>query len=243
MDKKTARALSDLTTNFYEQVHDSFDATRQAPWQGWDEVVRVARGCGLPAEGRLRVLDLACGNLRFERYLRDLGYKVEARAYDNCDELVGAGEGVGSDVAFHHVDLAGALFEGGLGEVLDAPACDMAVCFGFMHHVPLESQRCQLLSALADAVRPGGVVAVSFWQFARSARLMAKAVSVESGDTGDYLLGWQGRSDVRRYCHSFEEAEIDELVGACGSQVMELARFSADGKTGDMNRYLILRRN
>ena len=243
MDKKTARALSDLTTNFYEQVHDSFDATRQAPWQGWDEVMQVACRCGLPAHGRLRVLDLACGNLRFERYLRSLDYEVEAHAYDNCDELVGAGEGVGGDVAFHHVDLAGALFEGGLGEVLDVPACDMAVCFGFMHHLPMGGLRSQVLSALADAVRAGGVVAVSFWQFARSARLMAKAVPVEGGDAGDYLLGWQGRSDVRRYCHSFEEAEIDELVGACGSQVMELARFSADGKTGDMNRYLILRRN
>lgn len=119
----------------------------------------------------------------------------------------------------------------------------MAVCFGFMHHVPMGSLRSQVLSALADAERPGGVVAVSFWQFARSARLMAKAVPVEGGDAGDYLLGWQGRSDVRRYCHSFEEAEIDELVGACGSQVMELVRFFADGKTGDMNRYLILRRN
>lgn len=243
MDAKTARALSDLTTDFYQHVSLSFSATRQAPWQGWDELVRVARGCELPVEGHLRVLDLACGNLRFERYLHGLGYEVEAYAYDNCDELVGAGDAAGCAVAFHHADLVGALFEGGLGEVLDVPACDMAVCFGFMHHVPMGSLRRQVLGALVDAVRPGGVVAVSFWQFVRSARLMAKAEPVEGGDEGDYLLGWQGRSDVRRYCHSFEEAEIDALVRSCGSQVTEVARFSADGKTGDLNRYLILRRN
>ena len=243
MDKKTARALSDLTTNFYEQVHDSFDATRQAPWQGWDEVMRVARGCGLPAHGRLRVLDLACGNLRFERYLLGLGYEVEAYAYDNCDELVGAQDGAGLDLAFHHVDLAGALFDEALDRALNAPPCDMAVCFGFMHHVPVASLRGEALQALVDAVRPGGMVAVSFWQFARSARLMAKAQPVEGGDAGDYLLGWQNRDDVWRYCHSCTEAEIDELVRQCGVEATEVARFSADGKTKDLNRYLILRRN
>jgi hypothetical protein len=59
--------------------------------------------------------------------------------------------------------------------------------------------------------------------------------------SGDYLLGWQGRTDVARYCHSFLEDEIDELVLHASQATQEVARFSADGKSGELNRYSVLR--
>lgn len=246
MDMTTAHMLSDLTTSFYQQVGSSFSATRQAPWAGWQRVLDLARPMGGEP---LRVLDLACGNLRFERFLADQGITFVAHAVDNCDEMVRLGlEGIGSaagshQVTYHRADIVGLMFDGGLqGESPWPLGNDLCVSFGFMHHIALAEHRVQVMRFLVEAARPGGTIVVTFWQFARSQRLMAKAVPVEGGDAGDYLLGWQQEEGVWRYCHSYTDEEIDDLVGACGNGARELERFSADGRTDDLNRYLILQR-
>lgn len=230
MDEKTARRMSELTTEFYARANESFSATRQAPWPGWDRVLDI---CELRGAARMRVLDLACGNLRFERFLADYVDDLRVWAADNCDALVGSPAEFALE--YQHLNIAENPTD------IVAPPCDLAVSFGFMHHLPLRRQRRAVLKALADHTRPGGYVVVTFWQFAKNSRLLAKARPVRGGDKGDYLLGWQDRTDVARYCHSFSEDEIDALVASLGNSVEEVARFSADGKTGDLNRYLVLR--
>ena len=64
-----ALRLCARTGECYRANAESFSQTRQSPWQGW---VRLLEVMGLAAEQKpLRVLDLACGNLRFERYMAD----------------------------------------------------------------------------------------------------------------------------------------------------------------------------
>ncbi|WP_172136222.1 class I SAM-dependent methyltransferase [Adlercreutzia sp. ZJ473] len=210
-------------------------------------------------EPTLRVLDLGCGNLRFERFLAArAGGPVEAFAVDNCAPLVAQGtrdalpEGV--RVRFQPLDVMGTLHAGeDLARALDAPACDLAVAFGLMHHVPTFGQRVRVLEALASHVRPGGHVSVALWQFARSGRLRAKAAAatargcaacgIDPGELGegDCLMGWQDEQDVFRYCHHFDEAEVDALARALEPRAREVARFSADGRDVPLNRYLVLR--
>ena len=246
MDLDTARRLCDLTSTFYGEVAGSFDGTRQQDWPGWEHVGEAA---GLLAGHSLRVFDLACGNLRYERHLANRGMSIDCYAVDSCDELVQRGiaslpayEGA-LRVAYQHLDVLGTLLDGAdLTKAIEAPACELSVSFGFLHHVPQPELRAQVLHALVAHTAPGGFVAVSFWQFAHNARLMSKALPVEGGDQGDYLLGWQGRTDVVRYCHSFSEEEVDRLVRACTPQARQVARFSADGRSGDLNRYIVLRR-
>ena len=244
MDLQTARRLSDLTTTFYAHVSTSFSATRQAPWPGWKRVAELAweedRATAGPSDAcgdTYHVLDLACGNLRFARFAQQQHTNVRVWAVDNCDDLAAADD----NVCYQHLDLAHTLLDDqDLSQALDAPLCDLCVCFGFMHHVPLPQHRSAVLRALVDHAAPGGLIAVSFWQFERDARIMAKAQPL--ADKGDYLLGWQGRQDVRRYCHSFDEGDIDELIRAVAPLAQEIERFSADGKSGDLNRYVVLRR-
>jgi SAM-dependent methyltransferase len=250
----TARTLARLTSEFYAEVAPSFSQTRQEAWPGWERVVGVLAptlsqlsGHGTP----LRVLDLACGNLRFERYLErrlppSLG--IEAYAYDACDELVAKGRASLARTRLHyrHVQL------GVPGEDLCAPHVHLAVCFGFLHHLPLVAQREHVIDALVEATVAGGVVALAFWQPSKSKRLRAKMeaftahraseLGITDLDRGDYLLGWQERSDVARYCHDFSEQEIDALLAGVAGRATEVARFSADG--GDkLNRYVLLQRN
>ena len=267
MDETTARKLSRLTGLFYEQVSLSFSQTRQAPWPGWDTVLDIA----LPASWQARrkpyhLLDLACGNLRFERYCAErmqgqlpdatsdaVEPLVIAHALDDCDALVeeGSVEGGLVQVRYRHLDIAEELFAGhDPASRLEAGPCDLSVCFGFMHHLALPEHRVRVLEALVRATRPGGYVALSLWQLSNSVRLLSKArattaracaqLGIEALGQGDYLLGWQGRSDVWRYCHDFSEDEVADLLLAVGDRACEVARFSADGATGNLNRYLVL---
>ena len=274
MDEATARELVRLTNDFYAQTSASFDATRQAPWLGWRRVfeeLRVhATSLGEPLASRsdepFELLDLACGNLRFERFLAETLQAARGsvqttadvplarvHAFDACEALVGVPEVPGMEICFAPIDILQTLFaKRDLTCALGSLACDLAVCFGFMHHVPLASQRAQVLASLVQSVRPGGSVAVAFWQLSQSERLLAKARATTAAalpvlghtslDEGDYLLGWQGSRDALRYCHDFSEGEIDVLVETLGSSACELARFSSDGAEGTLNRYLVLQR-
>ena len=147
MDEGLALRLCALTGEFYRANAESFSQTRRSPWQGW---VRLLEVMGLAAEREpLCVLDLACGNLRFERYLADAlpNRMLSGYAVDNCDPLVEAGERNESDalsrMSFQNLDAIERLSAGCLRESLEAPdaSCDLAVSFGFMHHVPLERWR------------------------------------------------------------------------------------------------------
>ena len=60
--------------------------------------------------------------------------------------------------------------------------------------------------------------------------------------TGDHFLGWQQDPRPLRYCHSFAEDEVDALVRSVADCAREVERFSADGSSDTLNRYLILQR-
>lgn len=249
--------LCALTGEFYRANAESFSQTRQSPWQGWVRLLEVMEAAS--GQEPLCVLDLACGNLRFERYLADAlpSRMLSGYAVDNCDPLVEAGERNESDalsrMSFQNLDAIERLSGGSLRESLEAPdaSCDLVVSFGFMHHVPLERWRVELLRALIAKVRPGGFVAVSFWRFLNSDKLARKAqettdrARAELGlpelPQNDYLLGWQDTQELYRYCHHFDEPEIERLLAMVADSADLVSRFEADGKTGNLNEYVVLR--
>lgn len=257
MDTKTAQTLSELTQAFYAAVAPSFSATRQAPWQGWEQAWRLM---DLPTQRELRVWDVACGNLRFGRFLSEQGVAARIWAWDSCSALLEEAPPSGAvSYELEQLDLVGLLDHTVAGTLSDdkeravgsLPPMDLAVSFGFMHHLPRAEQRQALMRMLAGQLAPGGYALVSFWQFADDERLRTKAELAtqrardQRGLAGlgacDYLLGWQDREDVLRFCHHCTEAEIDGLVACVGAMAREVARFSADGKGGRLNRYVLLR--
>lgn len=244
MDTQTADILRELTNDFYQKQAASFAATRQAPWPGWKKCLEF-----LPAQPELSVFDLACGNLRFEAFLTSAlpGTDFSFYAVDSCDELAPETRAVN----YQHLDVTGALGRGlSLNGQFVAPACDLSVSFGFLHHVALPERRAQILNALIDQCKPGGFVIVSLWQFMRDPARRDKAqatheharreLNLPELDAGDYLLGWQNIPGAWRYCHSFSEAGIDRLIASVAARARLVARFSADGHTENLNTYLIL---
>lgn len=252
----TAEQLSYVTSEFYTQQAQSFSATRQMPWQGWQQCLDAMPQ--LSAGEKLSVLDVGCGNLRFARFLCDEVGIVPAKyfAVDNCKPLVESGE-VGthiSELIFIELDVIKSLLDNTLSSRLTVPACDLVVAFGFLHHVPGAQKRIQLLHTLLDKTKPGGFVCVSFWQFMNSQKLAAKAqettaqglralgIDASELEEHDYLIGWQDKANTWRYCHHFSQEELDELLASLGPDVHVCAQFSADGKDNNLNRYVILQR-
>lgn len=84
-----------------------------------------------------------------------------------------------------------------------------------------------------------------------SAKLAAKAskttaqalqqlqISSDALEKNDYLLGWQDQPHTWRYCHHFTQGELEDLVAQLAPQARMCAQFSADGKEGNLNRYIV----
>ena len=265
MDSETAHILCDLNTRFYAENAASFSETRAGGWPGWGRLVEELYGygcawadtqragtCAAERAETVCVVDAACGNLRFERFLAETLPDVEfaVDAFDNCEALVGEAP---AWVSYHACDIAGALLA---GEPALPSAClaDLAVSFGFLHHVPMLEARVRLLRELIGAVRPGGFAVVSLWRFADEPHMRKRAYATTAAglselgleaaalDAGDYLVGWQDVPHAFRYCHSFSDDDVDALVRAVAGRASLVERFRADGRTGKLNEYLVFRR-
>lgn len=218
----------------------------------------------------MRAVDVACGNMRLLSFLLDAfpRARIDYRAIDGetglLDRARRAETGEGAERARIHVqrlDILTALLDArpapGRGDsraarTLDAPAADLVCCFGFMHHVPGHELRRALVEELVGTAARGGIVALSCWRFMDDPRIAAQARAVTAEmrrrepslalEPRDHFLGWQGDASLPRYCHHIDEPELDGLAAAArAAGASEVARFSADGRSGELNRYLILR--
>jgi SAM-dependent methyltransferase len=251
MDPRTRDALRALDRRFYESCADAFDRTRDHAWPGWERIpLPACAGAAQP----LRVLDVGCGNARLATALRgridrgldytgvDQSPRMLAHARARLAGLRG--------VAFTLCETD--VLDGDPDAVLPEGPFDLVVAFGLLHHVPGHDARRSLLRALARRVAPGGVLAFTAWQFADRPRFARRIVpwstlaatsasAIDPGalEPGDHLVAFGSRGGVR-YAHHCDEAELDALEG--GLPLRPLARFSADGRSGDLNRYVVLGR-
>ncbi len=127
----------------------------------------------------------------------------------------------------------------------------LIVAFGLFHHVPGYDERLGLLAELGRRLDHQGILAISFWQFARFERFKKKmvswkdfqeatGVSVDPSDLepGDTILTWGSNPPAFRYCHFMDPKEISRLLA---SQPLEIvADYRADGAAGNLNHYYLL---
>lgn len=307
MTRATVRALCQLNTEFYERNAASFSQTRTAPWEGWR---RCMAACGFddsdgaaldqPVDAQIAdsVLDIACGNLRFEAFLANTYPHIDWSffAVDNCEPLVASGqEDVAKKVHSTCEDIVSNLLDGlPAAEPANVPALaaatpfDLVVSFGFLHHIPSFDLRQQFLLEALSQVKPGGYLVVSFWQFLNDPAKRAKveqthaealaffascaetrandrdaldrgagssssgnpdlscpkltAFFADSLEPNDCFLGWKNEPSNYRYCHHFSNEEIDRIITALAPHATVVESFSADGKPGNLNRYVVFKR-
>ena len=200
MNRDFASSLIQLNNTFYREHSASFSDTRQAPWPGWVRTMDIALGQLDVAtiEHPVRVFDLACGNMRFENFAAggalaakgvdganpsaDASCPFEFYGVDSCQDL--AIDAHGHALRIPNLDVLDALMKLNPAEtpdvLFDAPLADISVCFGFMHHVPSCEYRVRVLDALVRQTRPGGIIAISFWEFMNDERMVRKAARAEA---------------------------------------------------------------
>lgn len=260
VDKHTEEVLLQLNKDFYDTYAASFSRTRDAAWEGWEQLLYPLSEQA-PFDN-LRVLDVGAGNLRFAAFLHahvlgKLARRITYVAVDGCRELLDRGA-LGLREAFTDADAAAfsvRTLEGdvrALSEVVaDESAFDLVVAFGLMHHLPRVDTRVELMEQMRGLLSERGLIVVSFWRFldeearAEKARKQtaealtlnasARTLGAEKLASSDCLLGWQGASDVPRYCHSFTDEDIS--VCTLGVEVCCVNSWEGDGKSHRLNAY------
>ena len=261
MNDDTRARLCAINRDFYDRTAAEFSATRDHPWPGW------TRLAGELTPGPLSVLDAACGNGRFAAFLAESRQGsaggLDYLGLDASEHLLARARAreLGEGLRFEHRDL----LCGDDDASLPPGPYDLISVFGFLHHVPGFEARRALLTALGDRLAAGGLLAVTVWCFGESERLQGRrmpwqrynesaraTVDVTQLEPGDQLLCWGERTTAAsgvpavRYCHLADEPEVERLLAAIGGASPGLrvsGRYRADGRSGDLNLYLLLRRS
>ena len=262
MNAEDIRGLNALNARFYGRFGTSFSATRQAPWAGWLHLADLLEADGrIPGGSLLHLMDVGAGNCRFERFLveRFPSLQGDFLLLDSAEEpCCTEAQKFAVPTRFVRWDCVEELLA--VDGNLPAANADLTVAFGLAHHLPSAALRERFLRALVRATKPGGLVVVSFWQFLGDDGLAARAkestaaaapylralgINPECLEAGDCILGWQGASfgeGAMRFCHHFDDNEIHRLVCAVDDEAGLRARFSADGRNGGLNAYVVLER-
>jgi SAM-dependent methyltransferase len=242
MDDTLRSYLNNLNRAFYETTALEFDQTRGQAWRGWQPVLTHL-------EAPSTVLDVGCGNGRFGIYL---AHKLSAPfVYHGIDnnaallEIAGqaldesARAGKLTALTLTNADLLDGLPTAAMG------AYDLIALFGVIHHIPGYTARQTFMRTLAERLAPGGVLAFACWRFYEFERFRERilpwtAELAAQVERHDYLLDWRRGENAVRYCHYVDDDEHAALVRAAG--LSEAATYRADGSTGMVNRYSILKK-
>jgi tRNA (uracil-5-)-methyltransferase TRM9 len=235
MNKTLVRQLQSINDRFYQKNAYSFSQTRQSPWPGWQKLLSHIRGLPSP----LSLLDLGCGNGRFGIFLTDSN--VRLKSYVGIDEnqalLEETKQSLKIPTRLHQANLLD--FPSPL-----APALfDLVAVFGVMHHIPGSDNRLLLLEKSASYVKPGGILAVSYWDYTQDPRFASRLIpwhtiqiDEKELDPGDYLLNWQ-QGEVPRFYHHTSEAEI--AIHSTKIPLKIVDTYKEDGKSRNLNHYMV----
>jgi SAM-dependent methyltransferase len=250
MDEQTIRSLNAINQSFYSANAAAFDQSRSAPWPGWRGLpARIRQITRDPAAAELRVLDVGCGNGRFGDFLAEqLGSEgIHYCGIDSSSPLIARAKERAlpfAGVEFLQLDF----IEAGSG--LPKGPFALIALFGVLHHVPSHFHRRALLRSLGERLQPGGILALTTWQFEAFSRFQSRLIpwsdynrtaadpiDLTQLEPGDHLLPWGDAGSAQRYCHFTGEAEMGELLEGLSFEVID--SYTADGREGNLNRYFI----
>lgn len=224
MLNKQIEEIINLNNEFYLQNNESFDNSRNfGYWEGFEEILKY-----FPQNPK--ILDLACGNARFLRFLLDT--KTHISSYigvDSSKEFIQKNKLKYPDFEFYKLDALRELNQ--LKEKYSVVAV-----FGLTHHIPSFEFRKAWFLELSKLVESNGILVLSFWNFDTSKSDSDFKPNFYQIEKNDFFLGWKKNYVFHRYCHLFNQDELEEIVN-------NLKKFNLIASfEKDKNIYLILKK-
>ncbi len=243
MNQKTIKKLNQLNKDFYRKTADSFSQSRSYFWPGWQKLLPYLNIVSAQ-KNELNVLDLACGNGRFGLFLAENSPKIKINYHgvDFSRELLSKAEKKLSKTNINFKLKKTDIIE----DFHLSRKYDLITAFGLFHHIPSFDLRRKILKILADHLAEDGLVAVTFWQFADKPRFKDKIVNPEKVgidpgqlESNDYILDWKRGKTAYRCCHCADQPEVEKLTENLDLKMVD--NYLADGKTNNLNLYLVLK--
>ena len=239
MRPEIAQKLLNVNQQFYQTFAHPFSVTRRRLQPGVHKILER-----LPEEAS--ILELGCGNgelplqlSRKKQHGRYLGLDFSSPLLELAQEINQKIAQTSSlQVQFRSADLASLDWDAALTK----NKFEFILAFAFLHHIPSEELRAQVLDKARRLLEYNGLFIHSEWQFLDSPRLVARiqpwstlGLSEIDVDPGDYLLDWRQGGSGLRYVHFFQAGELQRLAEASGFQIMDT--FYSDGMGDRLGLY------
>lgn len=235
MIAEIAQQLIELNRRFYTEFGEPFSATRGRIQPGVRRVLDTL-------EGDESILDLGCGNGELARTLARDGHRGAYLGLDFSLPLLVDAKSVpeGFAAEFRETNLTQLSVDS--VQSSDTDYWSLITAFAFLHHIPGQSLRLNVLKAVHGLLADDGRFIISNWQFLNSPRLRGRVrdwgeagLTKADVDEGDYLLDWRSGGIGLRYVHHFSEGELAGLAASSGFEIV--AMFHSDGKEGNLAIY------
>mgnify|MGYP002713009337 CR=1 FL=1 len=232
MQPDVVQKLLQVNQTFYDSFADSFSHTRKMINNGFDDLLTAV------PEGAKSLLDVACGNGRFGKYLFEHDAIQSYTGVDFSAELLKIAREITGGAVYQR-DLTQPDALDGLGQF------DIVACLAALHHIPGEDLKVRLLKNMKARLSENGRIFLSMWEFMDSERQQRKVrdwseigLSPEDVGPNDYLLTWQTGGFSYRYACMIDEAETAVLAEKAGLKIIK--QFRSDGREGNLSLYAVL---
>lgn len=202
--------------NVYDVIYKHWSNTRYKPWPG---VVSFLDS--LPENTVLA--DIGCGNGKYIESSLD-GNVNFVLGMDACLPLIH----LTSTKHSHQPkkDLFG-------GDIMNIPlrneSVDAVICIAVLHHLSTEERRIKAIQQLSTILRSGGKILMYTWALDQGKGGKRKFL------TQDVMVPWhyripgksynqeiKGETVLHRFCHVYEEGELEKLVKLAGLNVLKV---------------------
>ncbi|MGC9365711.1 MAG: class I SAM-dependent methyltransferase [bacterium] len=251
MDRETVNKILKINSDFYLNQAEQFHLSRNSCWQGWIKLKKYLY-CW---RQKICILDLGCGNGRLINFLQSnlISQKIDFYylGIDQSIELLNIAQD--NFKQFGNIEFKNmSLMNGNLSSSIHKKF-NLIFMIAVLHHLPGENNRFRVLSEAVKLLQDKGYLVISLWKFAECAQQKKKILEInqwskftdirpEQLQQNDYFLSWQNIENIR-YCHYFNDQETKNIKIYLNNHGLKLTeQFRSDGKTKNLNEYLIFRK-
>ena len=213
----------------WDIIAESFDETRQHPWQECLDFIATCSGTGV---------DIGCGN---GRHLIPLARR--------CDRVIGL-DSASAMAGIARKNLRQACLDNAAIMVANAArlplvdnAADCILFIASLHNIPGRGRRVAALCELRRVLRPGGKALLSVWSKwqDRWRRKSLQQLFMPGRKAGDVMVPWKKDDmDVQRFYHLYGRRELQRDIRQAGLYVSMLWSVKKASKRYPDNHFAVV---